>query len=42
MTKVYKNYIPLPSAIFSLNLCPGEIAVYSYLLYCEDRKTYQC
>ena len=42
MTKVYKNYIPLPNAIFSLNLCPGEIAVYSYLLYCEDRKTYQC
>ena len=23
-------------------MCPGEIAVYSYLLYCEDRKTYQC
>ena len=42
MTKVYKNYIPLPNAIFSLNLCPGEIAAYSYLLYCEDRKTYQC
>ena len=28
--------------IFSLNLCPGEIAVYSYLLHCENRKTYQC
>ena len=42
MTKVYKNYIPLPNAIFSLNLCPGESDVYSYLLYCEDRKTYQC
>ena len=28
--------------IFSLGLSPGEIAVYSYLLYCEDRKTYQC
>ena len=37
-----KNYFPLPNEIFSLNLCPGEIAVYSYLLYCEDRKTYQC
>ena len=23
-------------------MCPGEIAVYSYLLYCENRKTYQC
>lgn len=36
------NYFPLPNAIFSLNLSPGEIAVYSYLLHCEDRKTYQC
>jgi len=42
MKKTYKNYFPLPNKIFSLNLCPGEIAVYSYLLYCEDRKTYQC
>jgi len=42
MKKAYKNYFPLPNEIFSLNLCPGEIAVYSYLLYCEDRKTYQC
>ena len=42
MKKAYKNYFPLPNAIFSLNLCPGEIAVYSYLLHCEDRKTYQC
>ena len=42
MTNAYKNYFPLPNEIFSLNLCPGEIAVYSYLLYCEDRKTHQC
>ena len=42
MREAYKNYFPLPNDIFSLNLCPGEIAVYSYLLYCEDRKTYQC
>ena len=42
MREAYKNYFPLPNEIFSLNLCPGEIAVYSYLLYCEDRKTYQC
>ena len=41
MSKAYKNYFPLPNAIFFLNLSPGEIAVYSYLLYCEDRKTYQ-
>ncbi len=37
-----KNYFSLPNEIFSLNLCPGEIVVYSYLLFCEDRKTYQC
>ena len=42
MKEAYKNYFPLPNAIFSLNLSPGEIAVYSYLLHCEDRKTYQC
>ena len=37
-----KNFFPLPSEIFSLRLSPGALAVYSYLLYCEDRKTYQC
>lgn len=37
-----KNYFTLPNALFSLNLSSGEIAVYSYLLHCEDRKTYQC
>ena len=42
MNKAYKNYFPLPNVIFSLNLSPGEIAIYSYLLYCEDRKPYQC
>ena len=42
MKESYKKYFPLPNEIFNLNLCPGEIAVYSYLLYCEDRKTYQC
>ena len=28
--------------IFCLNLSCGEIAVYAYLLFREDRKTYQC
>ncbi len=37
-----KNYFPLPNEIFILNLSYGEIAVYAYLLYLEDRKTYQC
>ena len=25
-----------------MRLKPGELAVYAYLLYCEDRETYQC
>lgn len=37
-----KNYFPLPNEIFMLGLSTGELAVYSYLLYREDRKTYQC
>ena len=37
-----KNYFPLPKEIFLLSLKPGELAVYAYLLYCEDRQTYQC
>ena len=37
-----KNYFPLPNEIFCLGLCSGEIAVYAYLPYCEDRKTFQC
>ena len=41
MREAYKNYFPLPNVIFPLGLSPGEIAVYSYLLHCEDRKTYQ-
>lgn len=36
------NYFPLPNDIFYLGLSYGEIAVYSYLMSCEDRKTYQC
>ena len=37
-----KNFFPLPNEIFSLKLSPGALAIYSYLLFCEDRKTYQC
>lgn len=43
----YKNlavghFFPLPNAIFHLGLSAEEIATYAFLLYCEDRKTYQC
>ena len=37
-----KDYFPLPNEIFSLGLCDGEIAVYAYLLRCENRVTHQC
>lgn len=36
------NYFPILSEIFCLGLNSGEIAVYTYLMSCEDRKTYQC
>lgn len=36
------NFFPLPNVLFGLNLSPGEIAVYAYLMFREDRKTYQC
>ena len=32
----------MPNDIFYLGLSYGEIAVYSYLMSCEDRETYQC
>lgn len=36
------DFFPLPKSIFTFDLCAGEIAVYAYLMYCEDRKTFQC
>ena len=32
----------MPKEIFSLGLNHSEIAVYTYLMFCEDRKTFQC
>ena len=37
-----KDYFPVPNEIFCLGLSSGEIAVYAYLLRCENRKTFQC
>ena len=41
---IYQSYddLPLPNEIFCLDLSAGEIAVYAYLMFCEDRKTFQC
>ena len=36
------NFFPVPNVIFNLGLDGGEILVYLYLMYCEDRKTFQC
>ena len=32
-----KNYFPLPNEVFALGLSPGALAVFSYLMYIEDR-----
>ena len=37
-----KNYFPLPNCIYQLGLSAGAIDVYGYLLYIENRETYQC
>ena len=36
------DFFPLPKSIFRLGLDSGEIVIYAYLMYCEDRKTFQC
>lgn len=42
MREAPTHFFPLPNDIFMLELSPGEIAVYAYLLYREDRVTYKC
>lgn len=37
-----RDYFKTPNCLFSLGLSAGEIAVYSYLLRCEDRNSYTC
>ena len=37
-----KNYFMVPNEIFSIGLDYREISLYSYLLRCENRETYQC
>ena len=37
-----KHYYLIPNEVFNLGLSSHEIAVYNYLLRCEDRRTYQC
>ena len=35
------NYFLMPKAVFHLHLCPGELAVYTYLRNCIN-KDYKC
>ena len=37
-----KNYFMVPNEIFSIGLDYREISLYTYLLRCENRDTYQC
>lgn len=36
------NFFSLPNEIFNIDLCAEEIALYSYLMRMEDRKTFTC
>ena len=37
-----KRRFTLPNEVYSLGLSAAEIVIYGYLLYRENRKTYQC
>ena len=36
------NFFSLPNEVFLLGLSAGDLAVYSFLKRCENRKTHQC
>ena len=36
------RFFLLPNAVFTLGLCPGEMTLYAYLIFCEDREIHQC
>ena len=36
------HYFLLPNEFFTLGLSPGELSVYAYLIFCEDRETHLC
>ena len=38
----HQRYFQLPNDIFNLGLSDGAMLVYTYLMYCEDRRTYKC
>ena len=38
----YRDVFFLPNELFQLGLDYGELAVYSFLKRCKNRKTHQC
>ena len=40
--KNVQKFVPLPYELFCLGLSAGEIAVYAYLMFRENRVTYEC
>ena len=36
------RFFLLPNETFTQELSPGELSVYAYLMFCEDRETHQC
>lgn len=36
------NYFMLPNELFSMDLSAGAIALYTFLMRMEDRKTFSC
>ena len=36
------RFFLLPNAVFTLGLCPGEMTLYAYLIFCEDREPHRC
>ena len=42
MSDTKGNFFPTPNGVFSIGLDFREIALYSYLLYKENRETFQC
>ena len=37
-----ERYFPIPNDIFLVGLSPGAFTVYGYLMFRENRRTYQC
>ena len=42
LPKIRPRRYSIPNEIMILGISAGALAVYNYLLYVEDRKTYQC